>query len=65
MSEVSYHELGRMVGAEVGEKLYAFEIKWSEKTRARFPQTFTINYPEAATGVVHPGSMETYLMAAE
>lgn len=47
---------------EVGENLNAFELKWSEKTKARFPQTFTTNYPEAITAIVHPGNMETYLV---
>lgn len=47
---------------ETSDTLHAFEIKWSEKRKVRFPQTFTANYPEALTSVVHPNNIEEYLM---
>lgn len=43
-------------------KLHAFEIKWSEKKKARFPQTFTTNYPDAITDIVSPNNMEKFLL---
>lgn len=47
---------------ETSGRLHAFELKWSEKRKVRFPQTFTANYPEAITSIVHPNNMEEYLM---
>ncbi len=47
---------------ETADKLQAFELKWSEKKKTRFPQTFTINYPEAVTNIVSPKNMEEFLM---
>ncbi|MEB2782371.1 ATP-binding protein [Algoriphagus sp. C2-6-M1] len=47
---------------ETSDSLHAFELKWSEKRKVRFPQTFTTNYPEAITNIVHPNNMEEYLM---
>jgi len=47
---------------ETSGKLHAFEIKWSEKKKVRFPQTFTANYPEATTSIISPKNMEEYLL---
>ncbi|WP_192348986.1 ATP-binding protein [Algoriphagus sp. Y33] len=47
---------------ETSDSLHAFELKWSEKHKVRFPQTFTANYPDAITSIVHPNNMEEYLM---
>ena len=47
---------------ETADKLQAFEIKWSENKKVRFPQTFTTNYPEALTHVVNPKNIEQYLI---
>lgn len=47
---------------ETGDKLQAFELKWSERKKVRFPLTFTTNYPEAVTHVVSPKDMEQYLL---
>lgn len=46
---------------ETADKLNAFELKWSERKKARFPQTFITNY-RADTHVVNPKNMEEYLM---
>jgi len=47
---------------ETSDKLNAFELKWSEKKKARFPQTFIANYPKANTRIVSPKNMEEYLV---
>lgn len=47
---------------ETSGNLHAFELKWSEKKKARFPQTFRANYPEAVTSIANPKNMEEYLM---
>jgi len=47
---------------ETSGKLHAFELKWSEKKKVRFPQTFTVNYPEAATSIVTSKNIEEYLI---
>ena len=39
----------------------AFEFKWG-KTKARFPQTFTENYPGSKTMVVSPDNLEEFLL---
>ncbi len=40
----------------------AFECKWGKTSKTRFPQTFTDNYPVAATHVVTPGNIEDFLL---
>lgn len=44
-----------------GEKLTAYEFKWNDKTKVRFPQTFTTNYPDATTHVISPKNMEDFI----
>ncbi len=45
-----------------GSEWKAFEFKWNEKERVRFPQTFTENYPGATTLVVSPSTVEIFLL---
>lgn len=47
---------------ELNGKLSAFEFKWNNKGKTRFPQTFTDNYPGTKTFVVSPGNAEEFLM---
>lgn len=46
---------------ENGEKLAAFEFKWSKAEKARFPQTFTENYPHAETQIFSPENVEEFI----
>ncbi len=46
-------------------QLNAFEIKWNAKAKARFPQSFTANYPGTPTFVVTPGNVEDFLLTIE
>jgi uncharacterized protein len=47
---------------ETNKKMKAFECKWNEKARARFPQTFIINYPGTEKHVVTPVNVEEFVM---
>jgi hypothetical protein len=38
---------------EYDGKLSAYEIKWNQKKRVRFPITFTRNYPDAIAHIVN------------
>ncbi len=42
--------------------LKAFEFKWSKSKKARFPQTFTKNYPGSKTNVITPDNLEEFLL---
>nr|WP_315818536.1 DUF4143 domain-containing protein [Paraflavitalea speifideiaquila] len=44
------------------QQLSAFEIKWSSKQKARFPQTFTENYPNAGTQVITSENLEEFII---
>jgi predicted AAA+ superfamily ATPase len=44
---------------------YAYECKWNEKAKSRFPETFTRNYKVEGTHVIHPGNIETFLLSSE
>ena len=44
------------------DKLKAFEFKWRKTEKVRFPQTFTINYPDATTQVVSPDNVEDFIL---
>ncbi|MET7000130.1 ATP-binding protein [Chitinophaga defluvii] len=46
---------------EQGDNLLAFEFKWSRTEKARFPQTFTANYPQAETKVISPENVEDFI----
>jgi predicted AAA+ superfamily ATPase len=43
-------------------QLSAFEFKWNAHAKVRFPQTFTYNYPTAATQVLSPKNIEEFLL---
>ncbi|EHQ26651.1 ATP-binding protein [Mucilaginibacter paludis] len=45
-----------------GEQLAAYEFKWSSKSKARFPQTFTDNYAGSKTLVITPDNVEDFLL---
>ena len=45
-----------------GGLLKAFEFKWGKNAKARFPQTFTDNYPGTETSVISPENMESFLL---
>lgn len=47
---------------ETYEGIKAFEFKWNEKARFRFPQTFLNEYSPVSHSVVHPGNYEEFLM---
>ncbi len=42
-------------------KISAFEFKWNPKRKAKFPKTFTRNYPVTETSVVHPENYHDFL----
>ena len=46
---------------ETDGKLAAFEFKWNEKAKAKFPKTFSGNYPGAEFGVITQQNYETFL----
>ncbi len=46
---------------ETDGKLAAFEFKWNEKPKAKFPKTFSGNYPGAEFGVITQQNYETFL----
>jgi predicted AAA+ superfamily ATPase len=47
---------------ETTEKMTAFECKWSIKSKARFPQTFTENYTATELKVITPANFEEILL---
>lgn len=47
---------------EYEDKMTAFEMKWSQHQKARFPSTFTENYPSSENHIITPGNVEEYLM---
>jgi predicted AAA+ superfamily ATPase len=46
---------------DAGGKINAYEFKWNEKTKIRFAQTFTANYPDALTHIISPANMEEFI----
>jgi hypothetical protein len=42
--------------------LSAFEIKWNEKRKWKFPKTVMQNYPVAHHGIITPGTMEEFCL---
>lgn len=46
---------------DAGGQLTAYEFKWNEKAKVRFPQTFTVNYPGTITHVISPKNMEAFI----
>ena len=47
---------------ETNKKMLAFECKWNEKAKVRFPQTFTSNYSKVEMYVITPGNAEEFLV---
>ncbi len=41
--------------------LFAYEFKWNEKTRAKFPKTFLSNYPGSEMRLVTKGNFEEFI----
>jgi len=46
---------------ELNGKITAFEIKWSQDNRIKFPKTFTSNYPESDYHVVNKNNFWEFL----
>jgi predicted AAA+ superfamily ATPase len=44
-----------------GSQLDAYEFKWNENLKVRFPQTFTGHYPGSTTQVISPANMESFI----
>ena len=42
-------------------KLFAFEFKWNKKIKAKFPKTFTKNYPKNETKIITPENFESFI----
>lgn len=42
--------------------LHAFEFKWSEKAKTKFPTVFLITYPEHKTEVINRSNFEAFVM---
>lgn len=42
--------------------LYAFEFKWGEKTKAKFPRVFRETYPEHETAVINRSNFDSFIM---
>ena len=42
--------------------LFAYEFKWSTKSKAKFPKSFTNHYPEAETQLITPMNFDTFLL---
>lgn len=50
---------------EHNSMLNAYEFKWSKNKKARFPQTFTDNYPGSGTFTISPDNVEEFLLSKE
>jgi uncharacterized protein len=46
---------------EYDGKLFAYEFKWSSKTKVRFPKTFLEAYPGAKTNIITPDNFEEFV----
>jgi predicted AAA+ superfamily ATPase len=46
---------------ETGKQMKAYECKWSKTSKARFPVTFTSNYPAAETNIISPANIEEFI----
>lgn len=43
----------------------AYEFKWNQNKKNRFPHTFVENYPNSTTLTVSPGNIEDFLLASQ
>ena len=48
---------------ELNDDLTAFEFKWNEKSKVKFPKTFTSAYPECEIGTISPKNYEEFLLS--
>ena len=46
---------------EKGKQLKAYECKWGKTGKAKFPLTFTANYPGTETHVISPANLEDFI----
>lgn len=46
---------------ESGKKIKAFECKWGKTGKAKFPLTFTANYPKTETNIISPDNVEEFI----
>jgi predicted AAA+ superfamily ATPase len=42
-------------------KLFAFEFKWNQNSKAKFPKVFTRTYPNSETLLITPGNFEEFI----
>ncbi len=47
----------------LNDKLSAFEFKWNEKSKVKFPKTFTNAYPECDIDTISPKNYEEFLLS--
>ncbi|EKF55258.1 hypothetical protein I215_08436 [Galbibacter marinus] len=47
---------------ETYHSLHAYEFKWSEKAKAKFPSTFSTNYSQAKFKIITPKNVEEFLL---
>ncbi len=47
---------------ETGDSLAAFEFKWNEKAKAKFPKTYLNNYPNSTVEVISKKNYEEFLL---
>jgi len=42
--------------------LHAFEFKWSEKAKSKFPNIFLKTYPQHKTEIINRGNFKAFVM---
>ena len=47
---------------EYGGKLYAYEMKWNQGKKPKFPTAFQKGYPESKYMVINPGNYVGWLL---
>lgn len=47
---------------ERNRTLFAYEFKWSARSKAKFPKTFTKHYPEAKTQLINSSNFDAFLL---
>jgi len=47
---------------EKNDDIKAFEFKWNEKAKVKFPKTFTNAYPNASIKIISPKNYESFLL---
>ncbi len=46
---------------EYGGKMYAYEFKWTKKSKVRFPKKFKEAYPQSECSVITPDNFESFI----